>query len=154
MGRIKDIIGHRFGKLVVVRYSHRKTNARLYLCKCDCGNEKAIAGASLRKKVTQSCGCIRSEYIAKKNYKHGKSRTPEYNAQQARMSNMKRKLKMPKWADKNKINKFYSNRPTGYEVDHIIPLNGKTVSGLHVENNLQYLKKEDNRLKSNTFNGA
>lgn len=154
MGRIKDIIGYKFGRLTVIKYSHNQNKARMYLCKCDCGNEKAVAGTALRQKVVKSCGCYRSEYVANKNYKHGKSRTPEYNAQKARMSNMKRKLKMPKWADKGKINEFYLNRPIGYEVDHIIPLNGKTVSGLHVETNLQYLKKEDNRAKSNTFNGA
>jgi hypothetical protein len=38
------------------------------------------------------------------------------------------------------IKEFYSKCPIGYEVDHIIPLNGKNVSGLHTITNLQYLK--------------
>ena len=50
---------------------------------------------------------------------------------------------------KNKIKLFYFNRPNGYEVDHIIPLCGKNVSGLHTFNNLQYLTSEENRLKNN-----
>ena len=57
----------------------------------------------------------------------------------------------PVWADKKEIMKFYANRPEGYHVDHIIPLNGKTVSGLHVIENLQYLPAEKNLKKSNKF---
>jgi hypothetical protein len=39
----------------------------------------------------------------------------------------------------------------GFEVDHIIPLNGKTVSGLHTANNLQVLTISENRRKGNSF---
>lgn len=33
--------------------------------------------------------------------------------------------RIPKWANLDKIKEFYFNRPDGYHVDHIIPLNGK-----------------------------
>ncbi len=58
-------------------------------------------------------------------------------------------LATPKWADVGKIKEMYDNRPDGYEVDHIIPLLGKDVCGLHVEANLQYLTVAENRSKSN-----
>lgn len=57
--------------------------------------------------------------------------------------------KTPEWADLGAIKEFYRNCPEGMQVDHIIPLNGTNVSGLHVLENLQYLSKTDNLIKSN-----
>ena len=62
----------------------------------------------------------------------------------------------PKWADSAAINAVYEARLkadqlTGmkHEVDHIIPLQGKLVSGLHVHNNLRVVTQRVNRSKGN-----
>lgn len=57
----------------------------------------------------------------------------------------------PSWADLDAIAELYVKCPVGMEVDHIVPLQGKNVSGLHVLENLQYLSKKVNRQKSNLF---
>lgn len=57
----------------------------------------------------------------------------------------------PSWANLEKIKEIYNNCPKGMHVDHIIPLRGRLVSGLHVENNLQYLTPSENFKKSNSF---
>ena len=59
--------------------------------------------------------------------------------------------RIPNWADLEIVKQFYIDCPEGYEVDHIIPLQGKLVSGLHVENNLQYLTSTENRSKGCKF---
>jgi len=58
----------------------------------------------------------------------------------------------PEWSDLELISKFYSNCPKGYHVDHIIPLRGVLISGLHVIENLQYLPAMENIAKNNAFN--
>ena len=55
------------------------------------------------------------------------------------------------WGDKKAIIEFYNNTPEGCHVDHIIPIHGRLVSGLHVIHNLQYLTKEENLSKNNRF---
>ena len=154
MGKIADMVGKKFGKLTVVEMSDKDGVYYRYLCKCDCGNTKVLKGASLRSGLTKSCGCIRSEYMSNKNYKHGQCKTSAYKSAMSRLMHMKRKYRLPKWADIEAIRQFYMNKPQGYEVDHIIPLNGKMVSGLHVLENLQYLTIAENRSKNNKFIGV
>lgn len=55
------------------------------------------------------------------------------------------------WSSLESISEFYAKCPKGYHVDHIIPLQGDTVSGLHVLENLQYLTAFDNIQKHNKF---
>lgn len=55
----------------------------------------------------------------------------------------------PPWADLETITRIYKARPEGMEVDHIIPLQGKNVCGLHVDYNLQYLTESENSSKGN-----
>jgi 5-methylcytosine-specific restriction endonuclease McrA len=58
----------------------------------------------------------------------------------------------PAWADLSAIKAVYlAAKERRLHVDHIVPLAGRFVSGLHVENNLQLLTKSANSKKNNRF---
>lgn len=55
-----DLTGQRFGNLTVIEVAEGKTSNgnRKWLCLCDCGGSKRVAGANLRRGHTRSCGCL------------------------------------------------------------------------------------------------
>lgn len=64
----------------------------------------------------------------------------------------------PVWADQDYIRDLYRNAKeasaifgVAFEVDHIVPLQGKNVCGLHCEHNLQILTAAENRRKANAY---
>lgn len=81
---LKNEIGNRYGKLVVVSYAGTRANGRggsVWKCKCDCGNETIVWSGSLRRGSTKSCGCLRSETVrATRSTQKGLSGTKEYRS--------------------------------------------------------------------------
>ena len=78
--------------------------------------------------------------------------SPETHKRNGSLRRAKVSHATPPWADRAAIKKVYAKaRQLGLHVDHEIPLNGKLVCGLHVENNLQLLPPEINLLKGNSY---
>ena len=63
------MIGEHFGRLTVLRQSHRKANALYLVCRCECGTEKTVERGNLKSGRTKSCGCLMRE--PGRNLKHG-----------------------------------------------------------------------------------
>lgn len=79
MGKVIDITGQRFGRLVALEMVGRNSAMNvLWRCKCDCGNETTVSGSSLRKGVTKSCGCYKSESVIANNIRRSTGKCVNY----------------------------------------------------------------------------
>lgn len=80
MAKPLDLLGQRFGKLVVKEKLLERDSQGLVLwkCACDCGNMHIAPGAVMKKGATKSCGCQRTESLAEINRTHSQSRTKVY----------------------------------------------------------------------------
>ena len=62
----KEMIGHKFNRLTVIKFVGRnKFKQRIYSCICDCQNICLTTGANLRSGKTKSCGCYKLEVLTK-----------------------------------------------------------------------------------------
>lgn len=77
---VKDLTGQRFGRLIVLAFAGRQHRQLYWLCRCDCGNEKAVVRGSLTSGRSRSCGCLRSEKSAARRRTHGKTNSREYRS--------------------------------------------------------------------------
>ena len=57
--KLDDLTGKTFGKLKVIKYAGEQK----YLCQCECGKTKIIAGKSLKNGSTRSCGCSVGQFL-------------------------------------------------------------------------------------------
>lgn len=59
---MEDLTGRTYGKLSVIRFSHKdKRNSSFWFVKCSCGKEKIINGSSMKNGHTKGCGCLNKE---------------------------------------------------------------------------------------------
>lgn len=62
MSKFIDLTGQTFGRLTVLNYQGiNEKGIHMWLCRCECGNEKVARGDTLRYGQTRSCGCLAHE---------------------------------------------------------------------------------------------
>lgn len=71
-----NLLGKRFGRWTVIKHCGTdKWKSNIWLCRCDCGNERTLSSHNLRMGYSKSCGC----YNRDKNLKHGQFGTRLYS---------------------------------------------------------------------------
>ena len=84
---IQEIIkkGDKFNRLTAIKFNRKgKLGEQHWLFKCDCGKEKVICVAHVKRGTTKSCGCLHKEMVIMRNttdnLKHGKCETGVYKS--------------------------------------------------------------------------
>ena len=73
MRKSPDLIGCRFGKLVVLKFDKYENRKGMWICQCDCGRQVRVSTNGLRCGNTKSCGCKRKESLHNAFSTHGRS---------------------------------------------------------------------------------
>lgn len=122
-----------------------------------------ISTVKERKKIQQRERRLNPEITAQERQRDAiyAKANPHLYAAKTRKRKAAKLQRTPPWLSaehKNQIDKFYweaaeISQLVGefYTVDHIVPLQGRSVSGLHVPWNLQILSKSANSAKGNRF---
>jgi hypothetical protein len=95
VGKLRDITGQRFGRLVAVRRVGKNGRGEhSWLCRCDCGRE-VVVRVSHAGGHTKSCGCLALEMSSRRSTTHGHTRggchTPEFET----WASMRRRCRHP-----------------------------------------------------------
>lgn len=135
-GKLNDLTGQRFGRLLVKHHLEFINHKTYWICLCDCGREVKGRSDQLLSGNTRSCGCLFVEASKKAKFKkHGLSKSPIhhiYRNIKDRCNNPKNKnyhlyggrgIKISEhWLGENGFINFYNDmgdRPKGTSVDRI-----------------------------------
>lgn len=173
---VAKVLGHSTIRMTE-RYAHHQIDAqRLALEQAfdsrQAGNGKAVGSAPAEAKAAPAessnlielSGRLVVVRDANEQRAHARAVATERKVKAARIHAKVRKERVrrqiPQWANIDAIRSLYElaqqltdNTGVAHVVDHIIPLRGKLVSGLHVETNLQILRHVENATKSNKWEG-
>ena len=92
MPRFLDRTNMRYGRLLVKEHKSKDDKGRhLWLCECDCGNEKIVVGNNLSSGKSKSCGCLKKEFLSKKGNQFGLHKDRQKAMLKVQYSHLKRR---------------------------------------------------------------
>jgi hypothetical protein len=133
-----DLTGKRFTRLVVIEIAgKRKHGAIRWLCKCDCGSEVIVDGNNLRRSISKSCGCLRSELTKLRNRNNCGKNSVMWNGGRRRTSGGYIAIYCPD----------HPRHSGSYVNEHVLVMESKLGRFLHSGENVHHLNgiRDDNR---------
>jgi len=98
--KAQNLLGLTFGRLTVVKFIGKINTHRMWLCRCQCGNEIKANVGNLKSGQILSCKCLSRENFIKRVTKHGYARkkSREYSSWK-NMRNRCNNKHNPRWMD-------------------------------------------------------
>lgn len=107
MAAFKDRTGDVHGRLTVVSHAGKDHRSKhLWLCLCDCGNEKVIVSDNLSSGKSNSCGCLKAEVLARSGNQYGVHKDREKALLKVQYSHLKRRDKNKGFCDTISLETF------------------------------------------------
>lgn len=140
------------------RFNGETTKIKYFRCLCsECGKDRGFLTKSRykAKPMCVKCATNTDEHritLIENHWKHNGFKPWNKTAKSGISRASLLKQATPPWLtaeDKLQIRDLYRNCPDGHHVDHILPIKGLEVSGLHVPWNLQWLPAQVNLSKGN-----
>jgi len=172
--RFKDRTGDKHGRLTVMSHAGKDHRGKhLWLCLCDCGKEKVVVSDNLSSGKSNSCGCLKAEFLARSGNQYGIYKDREIALLKVQYSHLKRRNEAKGFTETLSLDEFclLSKSPCKYcgigyskEIedrlneskkgarlsDHILKCNGidrvDSSKGYHVDN-IQLITRHLNMMK-------
>lgn len=110
MGKIKNIKGQRFGKLIVLEYKETINHKAIWLCQCDCGEQVEVLSMCLLNGDTKSCGCIHKKQLIQRNKTQIFNRYKTHHLSKTKIYQRWVKMKARCYNKNQKDYKYYGGR--------------------------------------------
>jgi hypothetical protein len=105
--RFKDRTNDKHGRLTVISHAGKDTrNKHLWLCLCECGNEKIVVSDNLSSGKSNSCGCLKSEFLARSGNQYGVYKDRESALLKVQYSHLKRRNESKGFTDTLSLEDF------------------------------------------------
>lgn len=92
MSKIQVRVGSRFSRLTVIAPAE---HPRFWMCRCECGTEKAIRQEYLTRGTTKSCGCLHAEHKSTGSPTHGHTKRDQKHPLYQIWSGMRQRCQNP-----------------------------------------------------------
>ena len=74
MGKFVDLTGKKFGRLLVLKRSKRRSHGKVHWeCRCSCSSVIVVPSGDLNSGHSKSCGCLKRDMTIERNMIHGLS---------------------------------------------------------------------------------